>query len=970
MANVLPGTYISRAEEAIGLNPPGAPLGLCLIGTGSRSKRVTDEAVVKGLVAEESVTPATFTMPGSQITGNASEARVFTLANAAVRDADLVTIRRTMSGNVSTLSYGRGDWEFLPAFVTPASDLSSARGAIGATAALASSFSLDIDGMSMTIALQDSGGVDPAYLTANDVTLYTTDGGRVGHHVLVTANFSASATVAQIAAAVSIGVHTYAQAIGSTVDYSSCAFAGTNGLTIFSQIEGPESGVAVYAGFANNACTTFFGGALSASSRIQLSVVGLGTSATFEVDYVAASDSSDDLANEPTRLRSVGSAAGRADFDEGEDFTRSGNTLTWSADAATLTSGVSSLRLGRTVVSSNVEIAANVLTITVAANHGLQIGEYITFNAADNSADITSALPITDLPTSTTIEVANHPTTTLASAADIGAITLVAISADALNTFEVQNDSFGWSIDSKPAAWVDLISPAAAAEPFGFSASLTQAGIVQNLNAFAVRDFGPRYASTASVVTVAGSSVIRLTSYLTGSAANITLTTDITNTDAIGSAATQAAAIEALFGATTYPVPADLPPSQLASPPAQGDTYYVTYDYDRPTDEYVVRYSFTDLAEAYAQIGRPDAEVAGYNQLAVALEVADQVGVSEVSVIQINDVTSPGSPTISEIQDALAEAELEGDNTEIVLVGAAGARTDAWAELLAHVENQSGAEENHPRRGYAGAASSTAIGTTNEEGTLLWAPARAFSVASTSDARGRMFFAVGPKRSGAAVQFDTRLLDGSPVTLDLDHTFVAVAAAADRVRRPSAADSLTNEPLIGVFKVPAKKDSWNDRELKRLVRGSCLVLASNGAQLRWVEGLTTERAGAAAASFEIDTGTVQDDVLRLKIKIAMDRALIGLEPISIPTFIFDCKMLLKSIIENVISAGDAGHYLNSDGSIRELDMDRDISFKAVRGDPRRFRFTYSVNRRFAVGVIEGSYTPDRNLFAALATSGV
>ncbi len=180
---------------------------------------------------------------------------------------------------------------------------------------------------------------------------------------------------------------------------------------------------------------------------------------------------------------------------------------------------------------------------------------------------------------------------------------------------------------------------------------------------------------------------------------------------------------------------------------------------------------------------------------------------------------------------------------------------------------------------------------------------------------------------------------------------------------------MTNETVSGVFDVPAKADSWNTRELKRLVSGSCLVLSSNGGSLKWIEGLTTERAGAAAASFEIDTGTVQDDLLRLKIQTAMNNALVGVEPISIPLFIFDCKVLLKQIIESVISSGEAGQYLNPDGSVRELDIDRDISFKSVANDPRRYRFTYTANRRFPATIFEGSYTPDVNLFAALASSG-
>jgi len=944
VANDVPNTYIKRVERPLGINPVGAPLGICMIGTGSRTKRVTDEAVVKGLVEDEAVVPATFTMPHVDIAGSLSELYVGTFANRAVRDEALVTISRTMNGNVSVLNPGRNDWAFLPAFVTPASSLP---GPFATTATVGSSFSLDIDGMSMTIIIIDDAGAS-----------VTVD----GHNVTVGLADNASAdaiTLTEAVAAVNLAVSTYALAQGISVDYSACAVAGTNGLTIYSQIEGPDSDVRVFAGFANNLNTLLFGGPLNASTRVQLSVSAFGSGATFEVNYVAAVDAVDALANVPTTLRTVGSAAGRGDYVSGEDFTASGANLTWTPAAATLTSTVPSTRLGRTITSTSYAISSLVHTITTTADHGLSTGDLITFDQPGGATgDIVTptAITVTSPTTFTTVTADGD-----SSSAVDGTVTLVVVRAGV-------NDSFAWAIDGHPLRWVDLIAPAAS--PYGFVTATvqTQAELVVNLNAHAVRDFGPRYLSTASVVTVAGFSVIRLTSYLTGSTANIALSNSV-STGAIGTAAVQAAAVLALFGADVSAAPAEAT-IPAASAPAQGDTYYVSYDYARPTTEYLTRYSFTDASEARAHIGVPSADVAGYNPLAVALEIADQMGASEYNFIQINDAISAGSPTISEIQDALAEAELEEGNTEIVLVGAAGNRSDAWAEVLSHVEDQSGAEENHPRRGYCGAASSTLLGTVNEEGTLLFAPARVFQVSPESQGRGRMFFCVGPKRSGAAVQFDTRLDDGNSATLDLDHTYVAVAAAAWRVSRTSAADSMTNEFVNGVFRVPTKAESWNSRELKRLIRGSCLVLASNGGQLKWVEGLTTERAGAAAASFEIDTGTVQDDLLRLKIKTAMDRSLIGVEPASIATFLFDCKVLLKSIIEGVISGKEAGEYLNPDGSARELDMDRDISFKSVANDPRRYRFTYSANRRYAVGVIEGSYTPDVNLFASLASSGV
>ncbi len=337
-----------------------------MIGAGSRVKRVTDELVVKGQVSAETFSPATVTWPDAT-------SKLYTDAtnNRSVRDASLTTITRSMAGNTTVLNQGRGDWAYLRAFVTPASSLpgpfaTTTKAGSSTSAVGGSAFSLDIDGMSMTIIL-----VDNATTLAPII---------IGHNIWV--NYAAAAsdsagstdfTLAEVVIAVNSAVSAYASAQGLSAAlvtaYGSCASAGTNGLTITSQVDGLASDVRVYAGFGTNLNTLLFGGALDASTYIQLSASAYGSAATFTITYAATVDSVDALANTPTTLRSIGSSPGRADYIQTEDWTLSGANLTWAPAAATLTSSVASTALaGPTTASTGTGYTntSHVQVVTVA----------------------------------------------------------------------------------------------------------------------------------------------------------------------------------------------------------------------------------------------------------------------------------------------------------------------------------------------------------------------------------------------------------------------------------------------------------------------------------------------------------------------------------------------------------------------------------------------------------------------------
>lgn len=85
-----PGVLQNEVVVADGLNLPAQPFAVCLVGTGSRNKRITNEAVLKGQVTSDPLTVATLSP------------HLANLANRSNRKIETTTLTKTLNG-ISTV---------------------------------------------------------------------------------------------------------------------------------------------------------------------------------------------------------------------------------------------------------------------------------------------------------------------------------------------------------------------------------------------------------------------------------------------------------------------------------------------------------------------------------------------------------------------------------------------------------------------------------------------------------------------------------------------------------------------------------------------------------------------------------------------------------------------------------------------------------------------------------------------------
>lgn len=317
-----PNVYSNEVVVADGVNIPALPFAVCLVGVGSRNKRITNEAVIRGAVKQEALTVSA--TPG---------AHTASLANRSDRSLDSTTLYKVLNG-ITTIVPDQ--------YVTfnPASVTGSFAGPVNLTTNNA--IALEMDGHdSVTIAFFASPGA---------VTF-------IGRQINVpTIPTIGAATIAQIATAINTGLgDAGATALGYGPAYANVASVSSTFLKLTSPAVQPDastvgatnSDVRVFAAPANNATTTIFGSAfLDAASVININNIIWSAGASWKIDYVKLVGDTDALAlgaGVVQNLAAVGIARGGSNYRPLLDYVlNSATSVDWSPDtAASLTSAKS-----------------------------------------------------------------------------------------------------------------------------------------------------------------------------------------------------------------------------------------------------------------------------------------------------------------------------------------------------------------------------------------------------------------------------------------------------------------------------------------------------------------------------------------------------------------------------------------------------------------------------------------------------
>lgn len=919
-----PAVYQQEVIVPTGLNIPAQPFAVTLIGTGSRNKRVSNEAVLRGYISDESIAPA------------GSSPHTATLDARGNRKVAHTTVRRTLNGITTALASQYVSFE--PALIT-----GTATGTFDLSATNA--FSLEMDGKTpVQLQLFDTvvaTATNYAFTQVSTTTTLTratetfiTKGVRPGMTVVITlaedtanngtftiltvtetaisytnasgvANADDDTAVATINGVTSVGaLITVMQAFGGTLaaaatraevagainaglaassiygsDYSAVATDATTGIRITSPLDPGNSpaDVRVFAAIATNACSVLFGSAsLDAVTEVTIANVVWNASATWTIDYVAFESEGDALTNDDVQaVVMVGSQPGVGRFIEARDFT------------------------------------------LVAVD-------------PDNPPDVD--LPALDWTTPTAAAVSFSPADTTPDLSTDDTI-ILALDGRAEETIVI----FGHSAPL-PLGYTEDASPS----------STTLANNVANINAIlaASATYGPRYRSVATT----NGTTITLTSPNVGESSSIRI-----------KAPASESAVTTLTGLTTTQLGSNGKSyTGVGKRPTIGSVYYVSYDYTRPDSDYNVPVRHFSKDSAISQVGAVSAATAGYNPLAVASEIAFRNGAPFIYTIQVDDSSAEGNPTRQEVLDALDAAKTIAGATEICVLGEPGTRLDVMTDIIDHLEDQNGPFEKHYRRAFLGAASGTEIGDNGDEGSMVDLCVSTLQVVASSPARGRMFFIAPPQLDG--VTRDLLLEDGSSVRVSLDGTYLAVAVAARRTSLPGPAETLTRRRIVG-FNTDDITAPWSTAERRLLAGNGALVITYDAGQFKMLDAMSTEGGGGGLDSFKVDSSSYQKDVVVTKVDQALDANIVGIVPFDLSNFVLDIKLIIQGVVAGEISARSIGPFRDDDGATRAIDLRRDIRVVQSTTSLTQFNFQYWFNLRYPALRLLGEYSVDNPWFA-------
>lgn len=912
-----------------GQNVPGQTFIPCYIGTGARFKRVQDELVVRGQVLAEALAPAT------------DSPHTVSLANRSNRVPSQTKVYKTLNGIKTGLA--SQFVAFSPAKVTSSTtsnaDLSASNafgleldGKVPVTIRLLSRTAGILSSKTYTQVYNSGSGVAPTFQPAAATTLAFNfssgyDGGNITIHGLAD-----DAATSEVITVVANSTVTSTKSWLHITSFTSASVGTTGTLTVGVTAQKVLDGGAqidVFRNFGDISAVT------PTEIRDALNAAFAG-SALFGTSYASAAS----LVSSAVTITSQRSDL-LSDVRVFAAHTASAKTAIWgsAADAATIitiddrawTAGASwtvdYVALGQTSDALDNSDVTNVVRVGSQRGSARYIqGTDFALGTDAIDWESTSAASVTYTPTSTTPD--------LSSLTDI----VLAIDGKSEITVPVMGaDSFflGYANDATPS-------------------SVTLSNIVGNINAALAASsvYGARYGAVATT----DGSTLTFTSVLEGtsgsvrikSAASASLTATLTGltTDQLGS-----------NGVITY---------GTVKVPADGATYFVTYDYTKPASEYNVPVLSTSKDEALAQVGEPSVLVAGYCPLGIMADLAFKAGPTFIYTIQVDDASAEGNPTRVEVQEALDAAKVLSTITEICVIGEPGTRLDTMTDVVEHLEDQNGLSEQHFRRGFFGAARGTAVGAVGTSGSLMDISASTLQVGPESPARGRMFHVIPAQEAG--LTYDVKLAEGNVATVELDNTYLAGQAAARRCALNSPSDTLTRKRMAQGFNTRDVTSPWTPAQRKLLAgTGGFVVSFDTGGFFVCLDAQTTEGGGAGEDKFRIDSTSYQKDVITVKVNRAIDDALVGVVPFDIANFITDIKTVIQNVINGEIFKQTIGPYRQADNiTPRALDPRRDIRVVPVVGSKTAFKFQYFYFLRYPALYFDGEYSVDEP-FASLIT---
>jgi len=376
--------------------------------------------------------------------------------------------------------------------------------------------------------------------------------------------------------------------------------------------------------------------------------------------------------------------------------------------------------------------------------------------------------------------------------------------------------------------------------------------------------------------------------------------------------------------------------------PTVGATYYVTYKYDRPADEFNTPIQVFNTDDAFALVGNPSL----INQLAIASEIAFLNSAPAIYVVIIEDADEDDVYTDNDYIVGIQGTEGFGGVTEIV---ALSTRLQVQSYLVDSVTQQSSESVGNRRRAWFGMARGTLVGNTTTVDTFVYRAAVTLQVVNTSPGRGRLIL-LAPSNVSRTV----RLADGTDAWISLDGTYLATAVAALQTSFTSMSQTLLRRTLVG-FNADDFQ-TYLDQEAGILGGGGCLVVRPVGGIPTIIDPLTTEAGGANDPNYSEISARTQADLVATFLEDRLNASLVGAVPSSLSAFTTTAKGLIGALLTALITAGEIGPYEDQNGVPRAIDYSTDVIVTPIVGDRTAFKFRFYFQARFPVKRLFGEFS--------------
>jgi hypothetical protein len=387
--------------------------------------------------------------------------------------------------------------------------------------------------------------------------------------------------------------------------------------------------------------------------------------------------------------------------------------------------------------------------------------------------------------------------------------------------------------------------------------------------------------------------------------------------------------------------------------PDFGTVFYVTYNYTRPSSDYENPVRVFDLSDLYDFTSPITDENYVVNKLAIAGEVAFENGVSSIWLTLINDSTSPGSPTPTQVNNAIDICENKSNITDVVVIDTREAQA---VHLRDHISAMSSLFEKKYRRGWFGMQRGSEVGDPDTPDTFVYWATRVLQPGNTSPGRGRINL-IAPGSASRVVTLE----DGREIILELDGSYLAAGVAAQFAALPGASDTLMGKFVSG-FLTDGTFETYLQGERHVLASSGVNVITLDAGTLKMLDPITTEAGGGRLIEYEEPQASSQTDVVTRTIENILDQNVKGIVPTDLADFISDLKVWISLAIEANIANGSIGPYRSRDGSIRKIDLLTDIQVKQDQSDPRTFTFKYWFNLKYPAKRFFGEYSVDNPFF--------